>query len=597
MIRSARKLLELLSPRERRAAALLLGMVLVMALLDMIGVASVMPFIAVLSNPEVVETNAILAALQDLTGLDDTQDFLWFLGLAAFALLIVSLGFKALTTYVQSKYMLLAEYSLGRRFVESYLRQPYAWFLHRHSADLGKTILSEVTHVIHNGMIPLMNLIAQSAVALALFVLLLLADPVLALTIFGALGLAYLVIYSLMRGFLALIGRERVGANKQRFTAVNEAFAAIKEVKSGGLERYYLDRFSQPAEIYARHSASANIISQLPRFFMEAVAFGGLMLVILALMAREGQFVSALPIIALYAFAGYRLMPALQLVYSGFTQLRFVGPALDVVHEDLRGLRDAPAVPEGDSGSVIRLDQKIELSNVQFAYPETPLSALHGINLEIPARTTVGFVGPTGSGKTTLADVILGLLEPQQGTTAVDGQALTAENRRDWQRSIGYVPQQIHLSDDSVAANIAFGVEPNAVDFEAVVRAAKIASLHEFVGNELPQKYDTVIGEQGVRLSGGQRQRIGIARALYRDPSVLILDEATSALDSLTEQAVIEAVNELRNDITIILIAHRLSTVRFCDEILMLDRGEVIAQGTYAELIRDSDRFRIMAEA
>jgi ATP-binding cassette, subfamily B, bacterial PglK len=336
------------------------------------------------------------------------------------------------------------------------------------------------------------------------------------------------------------------------------------------------------------------VIAQLPRYALEAIAFGGMLLVILYLMAKSGSFASALPIIALYAFAGYRLMPTLQQIYQAFTQLRFAGPALEALHKDLSSLQAAD-VQHGHL-SPLPLTQAITLNQVSYRYPHAPQPALKGIDLTIPAHSTVGFVGATGSGKTTAVDVILGLLEPQEGVLNIDGQPITAANRRQWQRAIGYVPQHIYLADDSVAANIAFGANAKDIDPQAMERAATIANLHEFVVNDLPQGYATTVGERGVRLSGGQRQRIGIARALYQNPQVLILDEATSALDNLTEQAVMEAVNNLGHDITIILIAHRLSTVRQCDQIFILERGEVKAQGTFEELKQANERFRAMAQ-
>jgi ABC-type multidrug transport system fused ATPase/permease subunit len=331
----------------------------------------------------------------------------------------------------------------------------------------------------------------------------------------------------------------------------------------------------------------------MPRFVLEAIAFGGMLSVVLYLMARSGSFVSALPIIALYVFAGYRLMPALQQIYAGLVRLRFAGPALDALHADLMSLKPADATDADTEAMLLR--QAIKLANIQFGYPNAKEPALKGINLNIPANGTIGLVGATGSGKTTTVDIILGLLEPHEGTLTVDEKVINASNLRQWQKAIGYVPQQIYLADDSVAANIAFGVEPSRIDQAAVEHAAQIANLHDFVVNELPEGYATAVGERGVRLSGGQRQRIGIARALYHKPQVLILDEATSALDSLTEQAVMDAVSNLGNEITIILIAHRLSTVRQCDQIYLLDKGKVKAQGTYDQLMRNDDIFRAMA--
>jgi ATP-binding cassette, subfamily B, bacterial PglK len=591
-----KKLLALLTPPESKRAVVLMGMILVMAFLDMLGVASILPLIAVFANPELVQTNDVLNAAFTISrhiGIQTTEQFLFALGALVFVLLVTSLTFKALTTYAQIRFALMREYSIGKRLVEGYLHQPYSWFLNRHSADLGKTILSEVSMVIHAGMFPLMTLIAQSTVSLALLILLIIVDPLLALTVGVVLGLAYAGIFAIMSGWLKRLGQARIVANKERFSAVSEAFGAAKEVKVGGLEQVYIQRFAKPAEIYAKGQAAAQVISHLPRFALEAIAFGGMLLVILYLMGRTGSFASALPIISLYAFAGYRLMPALQQIYGALTQLRFAGPALDALHKDLISLEEA-GTQQGNRNPLM-LTHAIELKKVSYRYPNAALPTLKGIDLTIPVHTTVGFVGATGSGKTTTVDVILGLLEPQAGTLRIDGQPITAANRRQWQRAIGYVPQHIYLADDSVAANIAFGVNSKDIDLQAVERAAKIANLHEFVVNDLPQGYDTTVGERGVRLSGGQRQRIGIARAFYHNPQVLILDEATSALDNLTEEAVMEAVSNLSHDITIILIAHRLSTVRQCDQIYLLERGELKASGTYEELKAGSHQFATMA--
>ncbi|MFZ5589807.1 MAG: ABC transporter ATP-binding protein [Pseudomonadota bacterium] len=588
-----KKLLDLLTLHERRRSLLLLILILIMALLDVIGVASIMPFMAVLANPELVETNAILATVYAGLDFSDVQSFLFFLGVVVFMVLVVSLAFKALTTYAQLRFTLMLEYSIGRRLIEGYLHQPYTWFLNRHSADLGKTVLSEVHQVIVGAIMPMMTLIAQGAVAIALLTLLLVIDPKLAIIVGVALGIAYGLVFHLMSNFLSRIGSERVVANHIRFTAVSEAFGAAKEVKAGGLENAYIRRFSQPAEIYAKHQASALVVAQLPRFALEAVAFGGMLLVVLYLMAGRGGFAAALPIIALYAFAGYRLMPALQQIYASYSQLRYTSAALDALHADLVSL--TPTTPVDPNVVPMKLTRVITLKGIRFTYNNAPQPALHDLTLSIPARSTIGLVGATGSGKTTTVDLILGLLEPDQGSLEVDGVVIDATNRRAWQKCIGYVPQQIYLADDTVAANIAFGLEPGEIDHAAVERAARIANLHDFVVGELPKAYATTVGERGVRLSGGQRQRIGIARALYHNPQVLILDEATSALDNLTEQAVMEAVHNLGHEITIILIAHRLTTVRECDQIYLLRCGHVAAQGTYGELVEGNEIFRAMS--
>ena len=591
-MQSLKKIFFVLTPRERKHAGLLLLMILIMALLDMIGVASILPFMAVLANPDIVQTNVILNKMFQASAIfevENNQQFLFALGVLVFVLLVTSLTFKAITTYVQVRFVQMREYSIGKRLVEGYLHQPYSWFLNRHSADLGKTILSEVSQVIGNGINPLLEVIAKGMVAIALIVLLIITDPKLALIVGLSLGLTYGLIFYFSRSFLNRIGKESLKNNQLRFTVVSEAFGAAKEIKVGGLEKTYVGLFSDSAKCFAQSAASSAIIRQLPRFILEAIAFGGIMLVILYLMAKTGSFNNALPIISLYVFAGYRLMPALQQTYASLTQLTFVGPSLDALTDDIKNLKPFNS---NQVQGVFSLNKEITLKKIHYNYPNTSRTALKDINLSITAKTTVGLVGATGSGKTTTVDIILGLLEAQKGILEVDGKIITKQNARAWQRSIGYVPQHIYLSDDTVAANIAFGVERKNINQEAVEKACKIANLDEFIINDLPKNYETTIGERGVRLSGGQRQRIGIARALYHNPEVLILDEATSALDNQTEKAVMDAINNLSKNITIILIAHRLSTVKSCDKIFLLEKGELKNKGTFEELIKVNDNFR-----
>ena len=591
-MKNLKKLLYLLSSKDRKRASLLLIMVLIMALLDMFGVVSIMPFMAVLTNPEVIETNSILKTAfktASIFGVETNRQFLFFLGVVVMVMLVVSLTFKALTMYLQVRFTSMCQYRIAKRLVEGYLYQPYSWILNRHSADLGKTILSEVGVVVAKGLKPMMNLITQGAVALTLMVMLTIINTKLALIIGFTFGAAYLIIYKLIRGFLTRIGQERLRANQLRFTSVIEAFGAFKELKISGLEKFFAKRFSEQAKIFANHQASAQIISQLPRYFLEAIAFGGILLVVLYYIKQSGTFTDVLPLIALYAFAGYRLMPALQLIYSNFTYLRSVGPSLDAMYDDLNSLDSFSS--QHDQG-ILPLNKAINLNHISYHYPNSSKTALKDISLNIPAYTTVGLVGATGSGKTTTVDIILGLLEAQQGTLEVDGKVIDKHNLRAWQNSIGYVPQHIYLADNTVASNIAFGINPEDINQAAVERAAKIANLHEFVINELSLQYQTTLGERGIRLSGGQRQRIGIARALYHNPKILILDEATSALDNLTEKVVMEAVYKLSNKITIILIAHRLSTVKLCDNIYLLEKGKLKEQGTFEKLTQISDLFQ-----
>lgn len=578
------KLFSLLTTQELRRGILLFFMILVMALLDTIGVASVLPFMAVLTNPDIIQTNLILNNIFHATsffGVVNEIQFIFFLGIFLFATLIISLAFKSLTIYAQLRFIHMREYTIGKRLLEGYLHQPYTWFLSRHSADIGKTILSEITIVIQQGLSPLILLVANSTVTISLILLLVIVNPILALMVGCILSIAYAIIYTFARQYLNKIGKIRLKNNQTRFTAVSEAFGAAKDVKVRGLEKNFIQRFSNAAQIFARSNSSALAIQQIPRFALEGVAFGSVILIMLYMISQDGSFNDALPIVSLYVFAGYRLMPALQQVYSSITQLRFIGPSVNSLSDDLKNLKSDTS---SNAHNVFSINKSIVLKNIYYSYPNTSRSALKDISIIIPAKTNVGFVGATGSGKTTTVDIILGLLEAQEGTLEVDGQVITKENVRSWQRSIGYVPQQIYLSDDTVSANIAFGEEYKNINQDAVEKASKIANIHNFVMEELPNQYQTTIGERGIRLSGGERQRIGIARALYHNPKVLILDEATSSLDNQTEKTVMDAVNKLSKDILIILIAHRLNTVKNCDNIFFLEKGKLKKQGTFKEL-------------
>ena len=572
-----KKLYYFLTPNEKKKGGYLLVMIFIMGLLDVFGVASIMPFIAVVSNPVIIETNIYLNnlfELSNLIGVKTTKEFIFLLALLVFGILIFSLFFKAMTNYFLFKFVHMIEYSISKRLMEGYISQPYSWFLNRNSLELGKNILSEVSMLTHQALLPVMNLISNSVIVFLIINLLMLVNLKLALTVVLVIGGAYLIFYKLSQNFLKNIGKNRYDSNELRFKELNEAFGAFKEVKLDKLEEAFIKRFSIPAKMHAKNIALSHIFNNLPRFAIEAVAFGGLLLLIILIISREGNLNNALPFIGLYAFAGYKLMPSLQLIYSAGTNLKFAEQTINSLHGNLHTIKKKIIQKQ----TTLSFSKNINLKNITYNYPETSRTVLKNINLTIPIRKIVGIVGTTGSGKSTLVDIILGLLEPKEGKIEIDGQILKEDNLRSWQNLIGYVPQDIYLSDDTIARNIAFGIEQKNIDKKSIERASKIANLHEFVLNELPSKYETIIGERGTRLSGGQKQRIGIARALYKNPNILILDEATSALDNQTEKAVIDSINNLNKKITIIMVAHRLNTMKSCDFIIKLENGIVTSK-------------------
>jgi ATP-binding cassette, subfamily B, bacterial PglK len=592
-----RTLLEMLAPKERRNFYLLMGITIFVGFFEMVGIASVLPFMAVLAEPESIQTNEYLARVYDALNFTSRDSFLIFLGGVTFTIVMIGMTANIFSHYVLSRFANMQGYSLSSWLLRGYLRQPYAWFLNRHSADLGKSVLSEVDAVVNQAFLPAMRVIAGMFLVFFIVAFLVAVQPVVAFGAAGGLLVCYTAIFVTARKFLDRAGEARFAANGERYQIAQESMGGIKDVKLLGLEEAYIHRFRKPALRMARANTVRDVVGEVPRHLLQGVAFGGMLVVILVLLITgSGSLGDILPLLAVYAFAGLRLLPALQQVYSQMARVRFSQPAVEALYRDVLEIRSTRKGAAPEPGlEPISFRKQLDLADVHYAYPMAAHPALQGLSISIPARTTVGLVGGTGAGKTTAVDLILGLLEPQSGALRVDGVAISKANLRAWQNRIGYVPQQIFLTDDTVAANIAFGVSPDKIDMEAVERAARIAELHDFVLRQLPKGYDSYVGERGVRLSGGQRQRIGIARALYHDPDVLIMDEATSALDNLTERAVMDAVHNLGHAKTIILIAHRLSTVRDCDLIFMLEQGRLVAQGSYDDLMEKSTKFRALA--
>jgi ABC-type multidrug transport system fused ATPase/permease subunit len=380
--------------------------------------------------------------------------------------------------------------------------------------------------------------------------------------------------------------------NGLRYQTINEALGAIKELKVLGREQLFIDKYRDNAQLYARSETLCQLSPSIAKYVIEVVAFGSMLLIALYLIATHEGISEFMPLLALYALSGYRLMPAMQQVFSGYTLFKYHQSALEVLCKEMQ----LPCAQNALNAEPLSFADAFILDNISYRYPDSEKWALNNITMSIKQHSTIGIVGASGAGKTTLIDIILGLLIPQ-GKLMVDGVAINDNNVRAWQRNIGYVPQSIFLLDGTIASNIALGISENAVDMDAVIKASKLANLHDFITNELPQGYNTKIGERGVRLSGGQRQRIGIARALYHEPELLIFDEATSALDGITEKVIMEAIHSLANRKTIILIAHRLNTVKDCDTIYIFDRGNIIGNGSYDQLMTTNRVFQHLANA
>lgn len=592
-MQTLRNLFRILSPRERRQVMLLVPLLGLTALVEVVGIASIMPFLAIVADPSAVERHDLLKWLYTKGGFSETRTFLIALGVLMFCFIVGSNVLSAFSSWAVLRFSWMRNHTIALRLLRGYLAKPYLFFLERHSSDLAKNLVAEVSQVVAGTLVPAMQTTAKAMAALAVLGLLFYVDPVLALLTGAVLGGAYGLIFVAIRRRQRRMGKERLTANKNRYELLAETFGGIKEIKLLGREKEVVHRFRRPSLAFASTTAKNAVVGLIPRHTLEAIAFGGIVLMVLYLLGSGQEFQAILPILGLYAFAGYRLMPSLQQIFQGLTNIRFNAAALEHLLEDLPAV--AVELPEPPRVPRLRVQQSIRFRRVTFRYPSAKAPLFRKLDLELQAGMSIAFVGETGSGKSTLADLILGLLRPDSGSIEIDGRPLTDDNLRSWQRNLGYVPQSIFLTNDTITRNIAFGLPDEEIDHQAVERAARVASIDAFIREELPRGYDTVVGERGVRISGGQRQRIGIARALYHDPEVIVFDEATSSLDGVTEGIVLEAVAELARSRTILMIAHRLSTVRGCDRIFLLSAGEVIDAGRYEELFESSPDFRALA--
>ncbi len=588
------KIYNLLSPTEKKKAIYVVLLTLVMGLVDAVGAASIMPFLSLVGNPQIINTNKLLQFLKQISGIQTNQEFTFFVGICVFLILVFSLSIKAITLYAQVKFSMLRDFSFGRKLLILYLSQPYSWYLNKNSAELGKNILGEVNDVVKNALLPLLNLISGVIVFITMAGLMLIVEPKLAILISGTFLICYLLIYKTIKKFITKIGKSKFNANKDRYQIINEVFRAIKEVKISNLESKFIKRYSNPALIHAQSNSKAKLAASLPRFALEIVAFGGMFLVILYLLRTYKDINYILPTIGLYAYAGYRILPSLQTIYQSISTIKYATPSIENLSNDFRLYNENLKINKNKSNRLIFPKKNIVLENINFKFPSKQSNILKNIDINIEANSITGFVGFTGSGKTTLVDIILGLLEPEKGNLKIDDEVLKKEDFYYWQRAIGYVPQNIYITDESVECNIAFESDLNIIDNKRIEEVAKIAQIHDFIINELPNQYKTKVGDRGIRLSGGQKQRLGIARALYKNPKFLILDEATSALDNITEKKLMKNIYKLNKEITIIIIAHRLTTLENCDKIFLLEEGKIIDSGSYIDLYESSNLFRKM---
>ena len=583
----------LFTKSEQNKIIILFFGILLHGFIEITSIASILPFMSIVIDPSIIDTNFFLKYLYNFLNLNSYNDFLIVLGLIVFVLLLFSNAYAALIFWWITRFVQFQSYRLSQKIFSNYLSQSYIFFLNRNSSELSKNVLTEVNRIIIGVIYPMLLAIARIVIVLFIAILLLYVNPKLSIIISLALIITYGIVYYIVREYLWNIGELSTKATFEKYKYINEAFLGIKDVKLRGSESEFIKKYSNPAKKFANYTASSSVISLLPRYAIETLAFGGLLLIVIFLISSNENFMSVIPLVALYALAGYRIMPGLQQIYHSVAQIRYNTPALDMLLKDLE--KDLSMINKNEQklNLLPKIKSSIQLQSISFKYPKTDNHILENINANIKTNSLTAFVGKTGSGKTTLIDVLLGLLPINKGEIFFDNIKLEAQNLNSWQKKLGYVPQNIFLIDDTIKNNIAFAVPEEKIDDQKIIQASKLADLDDYISN-LPEKYNTYVGERGVRISGGQMQRIGIARALYNNPEILVFDEATSALDNVTEKNIMDSVKRLSKDKTIIIIAHRLSTIKNCDQIYLLDKGKVSEHGSYDELIRNSKKFNDM---
>ena len=597
MINQAKKIFLIIDHDARRGLFGLFVLMVLASVLEMVGVGLFMPLLQMLVVPGSMSSIPLLAGLYDNLNNPDEDRLLIYFCVAMvvfFAIKAVALG---IIIYVQNRFVSQRQSLFAKRLLRHYLAQPYVFHLQHNSMELIRNVTFLSSRMFTKGLLPILQFVMESFFVIGIFIVLLLVDPVstlaMAIVLSGAVGIFYLW----MRTRVQEWGRRSIEYDGEMLLWVNQALNAVKETKLYRREEFFAQAFGKPALGRAKYMSRSMTAPHLPRLFIEAVAISAMAVMVIILVGySDADSPSVLPILGLFAVAAVRLMPSLSKLVGAITTFRENAAAVNAVHTDLfeNNQADEISIDEAITLPPLSFSEHLKMEKLAYHYPNATGPTLFAIDLKIERGHSVAVVGRSGSGKTTLIDLILGLLKPTEGAILADGQDVFS-NLADWQRRIGYVPQDVYLIDDTLRRNIALGFADDEIDDGAIKRALSMAQLNSVV-SDLPLGLDTVVGERGARLSGGQRQRIGIARALYHDPEVLVMDEATSALDSETEIEIARAIDKLSGEKTLIIIAHRLSTVRHCDQIVLLDNGRIVDCGGFDEMAGRNANFSRMVE-
>jgi len=579
-VSTLKKIWGLLTQPERRGALVLFAFMFIGMLLETLGIGLVIPALALLTQPDIANHYPAIRPAMNALGNPDQQSLVIGGMLILVGVYFVKTLFLGFLAWRQTRFAYQVQVQISQRLFTSYLRQPYTFHLQRNSAQLIRNIAGETSLFTFNALMPGMFLLAEVLVLFGLCSLLLAVEPVGAVIVVGVLGSAAFGFHRLTRQRITRWGVARQHHDGLRTQHLQQGLGGVKDVKLLGRETDFIEQYRKHNVLSAHVGQMQTTLQQLPRLWLELLAVSGLAILVISMLAQGRALEVVLPTLGLFAAAAFRLMPSVNRILGALQSLRFGLPVIDILRAELNLVTPEATV---NNSPVIPFNTALELKKVSYTYASADKPSLKDVSMLIRQGESVGFVGASGAGKSTLVDILLGLLTPSAGEVSVDGKNIQA-NLRGWQDQIGYVPQAIFLTDDTLRRNVAFGLADEVIDDMAVLRAIKAAQLEEFIAS-LPEGIETMVGERGIRLSGGQRQRIGIARALYHDPAVLVLDEATSALDTATEHEVMKAVAALHGNKTLLIVAHRLSTVEQCDRLYHFEHGEIRSMGEPSKII------------
>jgi ATP-binding cassette, subfamily B, bacterial PglK len=595
MFRIIKQLFTLLSPKQRKNFYYLQVLVIVSALMEIVGVASIVPFMALIGDISQLQEDSIFGDIFLASGVTSEFKFVLIIGFIVLMMLIIASLTSIFTIWRLTKFAHNTGAELADRLYSYYLTQDWLFHASGNSSNLVKKIATETPRTTQGVIVQLMQMNAKVVLALFVSITIFIYDPKVAISGFLIFSTAYLIIFSLVKKRLQNNGKTVSEVSQERFTLMNEGFGGIKDILLLGRDSDFIQRFKHSGQRMAYSFSNNAVLAQAPRYLIELVAFGSIILLVIYLfISYNGDLGAILPSISVYAIASIKLLPAFQQTYSSIADIRANFSAFESIHKDLVDSSETLSLKAKKYETIPDPKQQILIENVTFKYETKDKPVLKELYMDIPVNSTVGIVGPSGSGKSTLIDILLGLIQPHEGHLKIDNIIIDNKNCRSWQNRIGFVAQSIFLSDRTFAENVAFGISKDEINFDRVKKALKMAHLDDLVAS-LENGINTNVGERGVQLSGGQRQRIGIARALYHEADVLIFDEATSSLDGITEQMIMEAINKFSGHKTIILIAHRLKTVKDCDKLFFINNGQVTDSGTYDELIETNVDFKKMA--